>query len=150
MYRIISILLAIVILLPLESQANRKFVFDPKRLMWYAVENGRVIHSGKASGGKGYCRDVRRSCRTPVGNFRVYRMGSANCVSSKFPLNRRLPRARMPYCMFFRGGYAIHGSYDVPNHNASHGCIRVKPKAAAWLHRNFIRKGTAVEVRSYH
>lgn len=55
----------------------------------------------------------------------------------------------MPYCMFFRGNYAIHGSPDVPNYNASHGCIRVLPSAARWLSRNFIRIGTTVIVRSY-
>ncbi len=32
--------------------------------------------------------------------------------------------ARMPYAMFFRGGYAMHQGY-VPPYAASHGCIRV-------------------------
>jgi lipoprotein-anchoring transpeptidase ErfK/SrfK len=51
--------------------------------------------------------------------------------------------------MFFSKHYAIHGSPDVPNRNASHGCIRVKPRDAAWLHRHFIRMGTKVIVKSY-
>lgn len=125
------------------------FVFSPRAKKWYAYKNGRLINSGRASGGKHYCPDVGRSCRTPVGHFRVYSKGSASCVSSKYPLNRRKPRAKMPYCMFFRGGYGIHGSYNVPNYNASHGCIRVRPAAARWLHRSFIRHGTRVIVRSY-
>jgi L,D-transpeptidase catalytic domain len=37
--------------------------------------------------------------------------------------------ARMPYAMFFRGGYAMHQGY-VPPYAASHGCIRV-PKEMA-------------------
>src|ERR1051325_53367 len=32
--------------------------------------------------------------------------------------------ARMPYAMFFRGGYAMHQGY-VPPYAASHGCIRI-------------------------
>src|SRR5438105_1075786 len=37
--------------------------------------------------------------------------------------------ARMPYAMFFRGGYAMHQGY-VPPYAASHGCIRVPREMA--------------------
>lgn len=127
---------------------QRTFIFYPKYLMWGAYdESGHLIHSGRASGGKAYCPDVRRRCLTPRGSFKVYRKGSKYCKSSKFPLGRG--GAPMPYCMFFYGGYAIHGSYDVPNYNASHGCIRVRPDAASWLHKNFMRHGTRVIVKPY-
>lgn len=128
---------------------QRVFVFDPKRLSWYAYHNGRLVSSGRASGGSHYCRDVGRSCRTPVGSFRVHAKRGADCVSSKYPLNRNQPRARMPYCNFFRGGYAVHGHDNVPNYNASHGCIRVKHSAAYWLYHNFLHHGTKVIVRPY-
>ena len=150
MYKTISILLAIFMLLHLNSFAGKKFIFDPKKHKWYAVENGRVIKSGRASGGKKWCPDTQRRCRTPIGQFSVYHKRGSDCVSSKFPLDKRKPRSPMPYCMFFRGGFAIHGSYHVPKHNASHGCIRVKPKAAKWLSKNFISNGTRVEVRPYY
>jgi lipoprotein-anchoring transpeptidase ErfK/SrfK len=51
--------------------------------------------------------------------------------------------------MFFHGGYAIHGSYQVPGYNASHGCIRVHPSDAEWLSDNFVRYGTKVVVKPY-
>jgi len=131
-----------------QANANRVFIFDPKRLRWYAYnERGRLVASGRASGGRGYCADVGRSCRTPSGHFRVHRIGSSNCRSSKYPLGRG--GAPMPYCMFFYKGFAIHGSPDVPDYNASHGCVRVTPKAARWLHTYFMRKGTKVIVRPY-
>jgi lipoprotein-anchoring transpeptidase ErfK/SrfK len=43
--------------------------------------------------------------------------------------------APMPYSIFFHGGYAIHGSYDIDNLGspASHGCIRLHPGDAAEL-----------------
>jgi lipoprotein-anchoring transpeptidase ErfK/SrfK len=44
--------------------------------------------------------------------------------------------AAMPYSIFFTGGYAIHGSYDIGNlgYPASHGCIRLHPWHASQLY----------------
>jgi L,D-transpeptidase catalytic domain len=124
------------------------FVFSPRSLTWRAYNSqGRVIRSGRASGGAHYCRDVGRACRTPVGSFRIISKRGPGCRSSRYPRGRG--GARMPYCMFFSKYYAIHGSYDVPRRNASHGCIRVHPGAAKWLSHNFIRIGTRVVVTSY-
>ena len=41
----------------------------------------------------------------------------------------------MPYSIFFHGGYAIHGSYEISRigRPASHGCIRLHPANAAVL-----------------
>jgi hypothetical protein len=41
----------------------------------------------------------------------------------------------MPYSIFFDGGYAIHGSYEISHlgRPASHGCIRLHPQNAALL-----------------
>lgn len=124
------------------------FVFNPSRLNWGAYDaNGQLIKYGKASGGKNYCADVGRSCLTPTGTFSVYRKGGADCKSSKYPLGKG--GAPMGWCMFFKGGYAIHASNSVPGYNASHGCVRVVPSAARWLSREFMKIGTKVIVRSY-
>ena len=40
------------------------------------------------------------------------------------PRGSHFDGARMPYAMFFRGGYAMHQGY-VPPFAASHGCIRL-------------------------
>jgi len=41
----------------------------------------------------------------------------------------------MPHAIFFHGGFAIHGSYDIARLGgpASHGCIRLHPNDAAVL-----------------
>jgi L,D-transpeptidase catalytic domain len=41
----------------------------------------------------------------------------------------------MPHSIFFHGGYAIHGSYEINRLGgpASHGCIRLHPANAATL-----------------
>ncbi len=115
---------------PAVSSNGKVFVFDPRRLKWYAYNDGQMVNSGPASGGRGYCSDVRRRCYTPVGQFAVYSKGGSGCRSGKYPIRRsgRNGGAPMPYCMFFRHGFGIHGSPDVPAHNASHGCIRVKQR----------------------
>lgn len=128
--------------------SNGTFIFNPRTLSWVAINgNGKVVKSGKASGGRGYCPDIRRSCRTPTGTYHVIGKRGANCVSSRYPVGRG--GAKMPYCMYFSKFYAVHGSYDVPNHNASHGCIRVRPGDAQWLYNNFMSIGTKVVVKPY-
>lgn len=130
------------------ATGEKVFVFSPRRKSWGAYNaSGRLIRSGRASGGRHYCPDVRRACRTPRGSFRIISKGGAGCKSSRYPKPRG--GAPMPYCMFFSKHYGVHGSYDVPNRNASHGCIRVVPSAAKWLHRNFLHIGTKVVVTSY-
>lgn len=126
---------------------GKVFVFDPKALRWYAYMNGDLVNTGRASGGRHYCADVHRPCRTPVGVFSIGQKGGPDCKSSKYPIGRG--NAPMPWCMFFHRGFAIHGSYDVPGYNASHGCIRVLPSAAKWLNHYFLSPGTKVVVKGY-
>jgi lipoprotein-anchoring transpeptidase ErfK/SrfK len=128
--------------------ASNTFVFNPNSLSWKAInDNGKVVRTGRGSGGKHYCKDVHRSCKTPSGTFSVISKGGAGCKSSRFPVGRG--GSPMPWCMFFSKYYAIHGSYDVPNHNASHGCVRVTPSDAYWLSHRFVRIGTTVIIKPY-
>lgn len=130
------------------ATGRRVFIFSPRKRMWAAYgPDGKLVRTGAASGGKGYCPDIRRRCRTPVGVYRVNSKGGPGCKSSKFPVGRG--GAPMPYCMFFRGGYAVHGSNHVPAYNASHGCIRVRPSDAQWLSHSFMKIGTKVIVTGY-
>lgn len=139
----------LICILSLSSKAySNTVVFSPASLTWKAIDsNGDVVKSGRASGGKRYCPDVGRSCKTPSGTFTVRSKGGPGCRSSRYPLGGG--GAPMPYCMFYSRYYAIHGSYDVPNRNASHGCIRVTPKDARWLSQNFVKIGTKVVVKPY-
>ncbi|KTD06435.1 enhanced entry protein EnhA [Legionella gratiana] len=124
------------------------FIFNPNTHSWKAINSqGKVVRTGRASGGKRYCPDIHRSCKTPSGVFTVWSKGGPGCVSSRYPVGKG--GSPMPYCMFFSKYYAIHGSYDVPNYNASHGCIRVTPSDAKWLRYHFIEIGTKVIVRPY-
>ena len=132
------------------ATGKKVFIFDPNFNAWAVYdENGERMNTGRASGGQLYCPDVGRECKTITGQFTVFSKGSGDCISNKYPLETN-GGAPMPYCMYFQWrGYAIHGSNDVPNHNASHGCIRVTPLAAKWLSENMLNIGSTVIVLTY-
>ncbi len=73
---------------------------------------------------------------TPAGVFHPQRM-AARWFSTIYY------NAPMPYAIFFRGGFAIHGSYDIARLGgpASHGCIRLHPYNAATLFGLVQREG---------
>ncbi len=73
---------------------------------------------------------ARRGFVTPNGAYRVGRMAT-------MWRSRKYHGSPMPHAMFFRGGYAIHGTYATGalGRRASHGCIRLSPGHAATLFR---------------
>ncbi|STX51843.1 enhanced entry protein EnhA [Legionella busanensis] len=132
-----------------QATGRRVFIFDPKATAWAAYdEAGNRVKTGSASGGKDFCEDTGRGCRTITGRFSVYSKKGPDCKSSLYPIETG-GGALMPYCMHFSGSYSIHGAYEVPNYNASHGCIRVLPSAAQWLNQNFLNVGSTVIVNPY-
>lgn len=132
----------------IDPPGERVFIFSPRLLRWAAYDSdGYLVASGKANGGAAYCPELGRPCRTPLGSFRVQSKGDASCVSRKFPVGQG--GAPMPYCMYFGGGMAIHGSPYISNGNTSHGCIRVYTNAALWLSRYFMKPGTRVLILPY-
>lgn len=132
-----------------NTGGERTFVFSPRYREWAAYDqDGYRVANGVANGGQDNCPDLGgEPCHTPAGVYRVYHKGSADCVSKQFPVG--VGGAQMPYCMFFHGGYAIHGSAYISTRNGSHGCIRVHTSAAEWLSRYFMSPGTKVVVLPY-
>ena len=66
---------------------------------------------------------------TPNGTYHPQRLAAS--WFSKLYYN-----SPMPHSIFFHGGYAIHGSYEINRLGgpASHGCIRLHPANAATLY----------------
>jgi L,D-transpeptidase ErfK/SrfK len=135
------------IIVDLEDNKNAWGAYD---------EDGSLVRWGPASGGSNYCRDLGRRCHTKAGQFRIYSLGDEGCKSTKFPLGRG--GAPMPYCMYFNGGQALHGSPgEVVRGNISHGCVRLFVDDAEWLRFNFVEepdsennyRGTRVIVKQY-
>lgn len=119
-----------------EVIGNKYIVVSLSKLAFGAYdENGDLQYWGPVSSARGYCSDIGHGCHTPTGTFAIYSKGGSDCVSTKFPVGRG--GAPMPYCMFFHGGFALHGSYDVMGYNASHGCVRLFIEDAKWLNHQF-------------
>jgi len=85
------------------------------------VVDGQLRHSWSVSTG-------RSGYNTPVGTYRVQRM-------ERMWHSRKYNMSPMPHSIFFRGGYAIHGTGDLRRlgRTASHGCIRLAPANARVL-----------------
>ncbi len=71
---------------------------------------------------------ARSGYRTPNGTYKPQRL-------ARKWFSRKYDWSPMPYSIFFDGGYAIHGSYEISHlgRPASHGCIRLHPENAALL-----------------
>lgn len=129
------------------ASKSRMIVINPNVHAWAAYSGGQLVKAGAATAGGSWCPDVNRPCKTAPGSFRIQRMGDASCKSSKYPIPKG--GAPMPYCMFFNGGKALHGSYEVVEGNVSHGCVRLHVADAEWLRFNFASVGTPVVVKAY-
>lgn len=72
---------------------------------------------------------ARRGYVTPVGTYRPQRL-------APMWYSRKYHNSPMPHSVFFRGGYAIHGTNSIGRLGtpASHGCIRLHPSNAATLY----------------
>lgn len=88
---------------------------------------------------------ARRGYVTPPGSYRPIRL-ERMWYSSKYE------SSPMPNSIFFRGGYAIHGTYDIRHLGSpvSHGCVRLHPANAKALYdlvKDAGRAGVRIIVR---
>ncbi|MGQ9904651.1 MAG: L,D-transpeptidase [Anaerolineae bacterium] len=126
------------VLTPADARIRRgkwiEIILSQQRLI--AWENGRAVMSSPISSGL---------ARTPTrrGTFRIQRKYPA--VRMRGP-GYDLPR--VPYTMFYSGGYAIHGAYWHNNFGRpmSHGCVNLPVSFARRLYA-WAPKGTLVVIR---
>jgi lipoprotein-anchoring transpeptidase ErfK/SrfK len=80
---------------------------------------------------------ARADYSTPNGTYHPERL-------ERTWFSREYYNSPMPHSIFFHGGYAIHGSYEISRLGgpASHGCIRLHPSNAATLFALVDREGT--------
>ena len=135
--------------------SNKMVVVDLNKMTWTAFQGGQVVRTGKAVGGSARCSDnKRRGCKSPIGTFTIKSKRGRNYRSHKYPLdcaNKAKCGARMYYAMHLssKSGEALHGSDMMVDYNASHGCIRLYPKDAEWLNKNFVEIGMPVTILPY-
>lgn len=123
--------------LQINPDGEQQVVVDQDKLVWGAYDtNGRLIKWGPISSGRDKCSDSNKSCRTMTGIFHFFSKENEKCRSNVFPIGKG--GAKMPYCMYFHKGFALHGSSDMPGFRASHGCIRMFTSDALWLNHEFV------------
>ncbi len=79
---------------------------------------------------------ARRGYITPPGSYHPQMM-------ARRWFSRLYYNSPMPHSIFFHGGYAIHGTYEISRLGgpASHGCVRLDPENAAILFDLVEREG---------
>lgn len=106
----------------MPAQAGVTVRVDLSSQTMQVSEDGATLHNWRISSGKwGYS--------TPNGTYRPQRLVPMH-------YSRKYDNSPMPHSIFFRGGYAIHGTGAVSRLGsaASHGCIRLAPGNAATLY----------------
>ena len=90
-------------------------------------KNGRKLYTWRVSTGRG-------RYRTPTGSYRP-------TVLRRMHYSSKYNNAPMPHSIFFRGGYAVHGTNHIRRlgRPASHGCVRLHPRNARKLF-NLVRR----------
>jgi lipoprotein-anchoring transpeptidase ErfK/SrfK len=119
-----TIVVSLFLLLSAVSSASAGVVarVDVSKQTMTVSENGQVVYSWRVSTG-------RKGFNTPRGSYRPTRM-------HRMWYSRKYDNSPMPHSIFFRGGYAIHGTNYVKNlgRPASHGCVRLAPGNARALY----------------
>ncbi len=79
---------------------------------------------------------ARRGYRTPTGTFKPTAL-------VRYHRSSIYDGSPMPHSIFFKGGYAIHGTGYIKSlgRPASHGCVRLHPRNAAALYRLVLNHG---------
>lgn len=138
MARIVFFLLSLMVLVAPAAAAEIDIVVDvSQQTMTVTVDGVREYQWDVSTGKKGY--------RTPQGSYQPTRM-------HREYYSRKYDNAPMPYSIFFRGGYAIHGTSHVSalGSPASHGCVRLQTSNAKLLYslvREHGRDNTSIRIK---
>ncbi len=103
-----------------QAEVDVRVNLSQQRMLVYV--DGELAYSWPVS-------TARRGYVTPKGVYRPQRM-------ARMHYSRKYNNSPMPYSVFFRGGYAIHGTTATRRlgRPASHGCIRLATGNARQLY----------------
>ena len=117
----IAALFAALFITPAYAETVNITIDVSDQLMYVQTDEGYNEVYPVSTGRKGY--------NTPTGEFQPYRL-------ARMHYSRKYDNAPMPNSIFFKGGYAIHATYDKKRlgRPASHGCVRLHPVHAERLY----------------
>ena len=71
----------------IDPPGEKLLTWDPALLAWAAYNpDGTLVRWGPAVGGRDYCPDIGRQCRTLDGTFRILKKAGRHYRSSKYPV----------------------------------------------------------------
>ena len=128
-FLVLMAILGAALSLPATAFAGVVAQIDLSSQRVHVFVDGKRAHTWKVS-------TARPGYRTPTGTYKPY-----NLV--RFHRSTIYNGSPMPHSIFFKGGYAIHGSYETKHlgRPASHGCVRLHPSNAAKLYALVQRHG---------
>jgi lipoprotein-anchoring transpeptidase ErfK/SrfK len=127
-FAVLAVLVGFLVLIAPAQAKVRAQISLSKQVMVVKV-NGKVAHVWRVS-------TAKRGMVTPRGTYAPKRM-YVRYFSKKYY------NSPMPYSIFFRGGYAVHGTDAVHKlgQPASHGCVRLHTANAAKLFKLVMQHG---------
>jgi len=121
--RVWSCILAALLLVALSAGADAAIVVQIDRAgqRMAVIVDGAPRYNWRVS-------TARRGYITPPGTYHPEML-------ARRWFSRKYYNSPMPHSIFFYGGFAIHGSYEISHlgRPASHGCVRLDPGNAAIL-----------------
>ena len=116
---------------------------DLSRQVLLVWRDGALVLATHVSSGSEvpYCETTRegRRCGSAVTPLGTYQFGR------RVAGWRDAPLGRLYNPVYFNGGIAVHGAGSVPNHPASHGCVRI-PMHIAEYFPSLVNTGDVIDV----
>ena len=134
------VLAGLVFAVALTSRASAAIVVDIDRSVqrMAVIVDGVPRYNWRVS-------TARRGYITPPGTYHPEML-------ARHWFSRKYYYSPMPHSIFFYGGFAIHGSYEISHlgRPASHGCVRLDPGNAAVLFGLVQREGMSTTTIVIH
>ncbi|HVJ17245.1 MAG TPA: L,D-transpeptidase [Polyangiaceae bacterium] len=97
-------------------------------------EGDRPVYVTLVSTGRDGLGEPGKTLSTPTGQYRVYQKHVTTTMDSEVA-DHEFELRDVPWVMYFKGGYALHGAYwhDDFGRSRSHGCVNLAPIDARYV-----------------
>ncbi len=97
-------------------------------------EGDRPVYVTLVSTGRDGLGQPGKTLSTPTGQFRIYQKHVTTTMDSEVS-DHEFELRDVPWVMYFKGGYALHGAYwhDDFGRSRSHGCVNLAPIDARYV-----------------
>ncbi len=121
--------------LPWFATGDRRWIqislLNQSLVLW---EGATPVYATLVSTGRDGLADPDTTLSTPQGTFRIYQKHVTTTMDSN-AADKEYELRDVPWVMYFKGGYALHGAYwhDDFGRPRSHGCVNLSPIDARYV-----------------